>query len=154
MTTLPSPVRLDRSPCGGARSVQRLGEALSTTAVDIASRYFQWLGSQLWGSVRAECVAPGRYDLKLLGIRTIALSIAVETDKVARFEVTGGALAKAGKGVFEFRMVGEAPTTFAILDAFHPRLPWWVYARTQARLHAWLMERFARSLTPKPGPQP
>ena len=66
----------------------------------------------------------------------------------ALFEVSGGLLAGRAIGFprLEFRTVPGGDHALAAVHEFHPRLPWWLYAHTQARGHQWVMRRFERHL--------
>ena len=66
----------------------------------------------------------------------------------ALFEVTGGLLAGQAIGFprLEFRTVPGGEDALAAVHQFRPALPWWIYARTQAYAHVWVMWRFGRHL--------
>ena len=64
------------------------------------------------------------------------------------YEIAGGRLAGQGQGQprLEFRETPDGGHVLAAVQDFHPRLPGWLYASTQARFHLWVMRRYARHL--------
>jgi hypothetical protein len=67
----------------------------------------------------------------------------------ALFEVTGGVLADlehGSAGRLEFRVTPDGEHVLAGVHDFRPRLPWYVYALTQAPLHLLVMRSFGRHL--------
>ena len=46
----------------------------------------------------------------------------------------------------EFRLTPDRGHVIAAVQDFHPRLPWWLYVWTQAKLHAFVMWGFGRHL--------
>jgi len=64
------------------------------------------------------------------------------------FYITGGVLSLDVEppGRLEFRVFRELGVVMAAIHGYGPRLPWWLYASTQARVHLWVMRAFGRHL--------
>ena len=63
------------------------------------------------------------------------------------FYIVGGVLVKRKDyGWLEFRQVNNKNLTIAVIHEFSPNLPWQIYVRTQAPLHAFVMNKFSKSL--------
>jgi len=94
------------------------------------------------------------------GLSRPLLGLTFRTDRSgpdrALFEITGGVLAGPAIGFprLEFRTIPGDGDALAAVHEFRPRLPWWIYARTQAYAHAWIMWRFARHLARVAGGAP
>lgn len=59
------------------------------------------------------------------------------------FYISGGWLVKRfDYGWLEFRDVMDGKHIISAIHEFVPRLPWYVYVNTQARVHLWVMNRF------------
>ena len=70
----------------------------------------------------------------------------------ALYYVTGGVLAKVHeKGRFEFRETVDKKNLIIALHNFRPRLPWYLYAYTQAIFHVFVMKLFGRYMEFKAG---
>ncbi len=134
-----------------ARSVQRLPLPPGRDAAWLAAEYAAWLPEALRGLVRVERTGTGLFFLAR-GVRRPLLELSYRADRSgpsrALFGVTGGLLAGRGIGFprLEFRTVPGGRDALAAVHEFRPRLPWWLYTRTQARAHAWVMWRFGRHL--------
>lgn len=134
-----------------ARSVQRLPLPSGRDASWVADEYAAWLPRVLWPFLRVE-VEGTVTRIGVRGIREPLLQLELRSDRSgpdrALFEVSGGLLARAGTETprLEFRCVPDGRHVLAAVQDFHPRLPWWLYASTQARLHVWVMRRFAAHL--------
>lgn len=147
------------------RSVQRMTLPNGRDAAWAAHTYMRWLPRALRSIVfvdvdgNGRCVfylGPRRYGLQLL-----VLDYAPERSGPDRqlLYVTGGILfTPAGPGVrparFELRQILDGRTLITAIHDFHPRLPWLIYAATQALFHAWVMSRFRRHLARSPGSLP
>jgi len=148
-------IRRDRR----VRSVQRLPLPAGQTATAVAQTYLRWLPRFFASWIRADVddagVTPRLCRFRLRGLRPpiLILRFSPERSPADRplFYVTGGALARApARGRLEFREMtderGGARFLLAALHDFVPRLPWWLYQATQAWVHVWTMNRFARYL--------
>ncbi len=134
-----------------ARSVQRLPLPPGRDALWLAAEYAAWLPEALRGLVRVTRSEKG-LEFFAGGIRRPLLELTFRSDrsgpKRALFEVTGGLLAGRAIGFprLEFRTVPGGEDALAAVHQFRPRLPWWIYTRTQAYAHVWVMWRFGRHL--------
>jgi uncharacterized protein YbjT (DUF2867 family) len=132
-----------------ACSVQRLPLPARFAANDLAHEYVRWLPRLLRPFIAVDFDG-SRCAIRWRGVAQplLALSLRADGSDRALFAVTGGLLAGARVGTprLEFRVVDEGTCALAALQDFHPRLPWWLYARTQARTHAFVMARFGRHL--------
>jgi uncharacterized protein YbjT (DUF2867 family) len=135
------------------RSVQRLRLPKGRDAAWVAEEYPRWLQRVLPGLLRVE-----REDDQLrLGLRGIRRPMLVlRRDEVGGeserylFRVVGGLLAAPhpqGDPRLEFRTTPDGRHVLAALQDFEPRLPWWIYAWTQAPLHAGIMSAYRRFLS-------
>lgn len=135
-----------------ARSVQRFDLPPGRDAVWAGEEYPRWLERALPGVIRVE-----RTDREVrLGIRGLARPLLVLTHRVDRSDsgryllgVTGGllaGLAPRGDPRIEFRTTPDGRHVVAALQDFEPRLAWWIYAFTQAYLHAAVMAGYGRFL--------
>jgi hypothetical protein len=123
----------------------------------VAERYATWLIEFLYPVIRVERDALGSLKLLLrLGFKRwswplLELRYAAERSSSQRqlFYIQGGLLLSsraAAKGRFEFREVLHRQHVMAGIFDFVPALPWWIYMRTQAILHVFVMWAFKREL--------
>ena len=63
------------------------------------------------------------------------------------FYISGGALARKVQppGRLEFRLFPESQCLIASIHGFAPRLPWWFYWCTQAKIHLFVMWAFGKA---------
>ena len=128
-----------------ARSVQRLPLPPGRDAAWVAHAYLRWLqGMAPWLLAVEE--EDNEFQLRIRGLSTPLLKLELDqekahTDRVV-FRVAGGLLASpnpAGEPRLEFRPAPDGHSVLAALQDFEPRLPWWIYAATQAQLHRAVM---------------
>jgi hypothetical protein len=67
------------------------------------------------------------------------------------YYITGGLLARVRphepvRGRLEFRVVLGGSHVLAAIHDFEPRLPWFIYTLTQAKVHLFIMKAFSRHL--------
>jgi hypothetical protein len=66
------------------------------------------------------------------------------------FYISGGWLVKRyDSGWLEFRGVLDDRYILTAIHDFVPRLPWFIYVNTQAKIHLWVMNRFKNYLEKK-----
>ena len=131
--------------------MQRLTLPRGWDALWLAGEFAAWLPEGLRGLLRVVRTDTGLHFLAV-GSRKPLLELSFRPDRSgpdrALFEVSGGVL--NGKPIgfprLEFRVVPADGEALAALHQFRPRLPWWLYVRTQAYAHAWVMWRFGRHL--------
>jgi uncharacterized protein YbjT (DUF2867 family) len=136
-----------------ARSVQRFKLPAGRDALWVGEEYPRWLERTLRGLLKATHDGD-QLKLKIRGMRRPMLIL--EREKTSSgsgryiLHVTGGLLAQAdphGDPRLEFRMTPDGRHVLAALQDFEPRLPWWIYAFTQARLHSAVMSAYRRYLS-------
>jgi hypothetical protein len=134
-----------------ARSVQRLPLPSGRDALWLASEFAAWLPRALRGLVRVTRTEEG-LEFFAVGLPWPLLALTFRPDRSgsnrALYEVSGGLLAGRALGLprLEFRTIPDRSGAMAAVHDFSPRLPWWIYTRTQAYGHLWVMWRFARHL--------
>lgn len=135
-----------------AQSIQRLPIPGGWPAPRVANEYLAWLPRLLRRLLRVERDGPtARFFL--LGGRRPALELTFLPERSdptrAVFAVSGGWLVRDDgepPGRLEFLLAPDGGHVIAGVQEFRPRLPWFVYAWSQARVHLWVMERFGRHL--------
>lgn len=134
-----------------ARSVQRMPVPPGRDARWLAEEYLRWLPRFLRPALRV--VVEGKQArIHLRGIRKSLLDLMPDEQRSspdrALFLVTGGLLAAPSEGVarLEFRLVAGGGEAIAAVHDYRPRMPWWLYAATQARGHELVMRAFGRHL--------
>lgn len=136
------------------RSVQRLPLPPGRDAAWVAREYTHWLPRFVRPLVQVE--RDGTLVLlRARGVPRPLLELELETARSgperSLFAIRGGLLAAApagGAGLprLEFRATPDGTHVLAAVQDFRPRLPWWLYRQTQARLHALVMWAFGRHL--------
>lgn len=130
------------------RSVQRLPNPHGHTATYVARLYQRWLpiffrtliNVDTDGDVSVFRVGP----VPLLQLQFIPDR---SDDDRQLFYVNGGKLVRRkDHGWLEFRRVLDDKYIISAIHEFVPSLPWAVYVTTQARAHAWVMDRFGKYL--------
>lgn len=142
------------SPAASAvvRSVQRLPLPPHRDAAWVAAEYMRWLPRGLRPLLRVEVDEARFCRFYLRPLRTPLLELTFSAGRSAPdrqlFYITGGLLAtQGGRGRLEFR---ETPDGHSVLSAIHdyrPRLPWLIYAASQAVFHLGVMRAFGRHLS-------
>lgn len=134
-----------------ARSVQRLPLPRAFDAERVAREYESWLvdflpvlrARRTGEHVVTFYLAP----LAFWPLLVLAYSPSASGPERALMYVAGGALARPhDRGRLEFTQVPERLEVLAAVHDFHPRLPWWLYVLTQAKVHRAVMWAYARHL--------
>lgn len=135
------------------RSVQRMVLPADWSAEQIAIEYGQWLTRSFRGLLNVEKTDAGTLHFYALGKRILLLELTPtpftrENQRRRAFYISGGVLNRSVEppGRFEFRAFPETGYLIASIHGFSPALPWWLYARTQAVIHLWVMRAFGRHL--------
>jgi nucleoside-diphosphate-sugar epimerase len=131
------------------RSVQRLGQ-ISLDENKVGEEYFKWLPKHMRGLLRAEKNGD-QITFSLLGANLVLLVLKRihKTDDLDRmkFHIVGGLLTKTtDTGWLEFRSVSDGKYLLSSINEFVPSLPWFVYKYTQAPVHEYVMNEFAKYL--------
>ena len=135
------------------RSVQRMYLPEGWTAEDVAQEYGDWLTLRFKGLLTVSQGDKGQiyFDWRWPGMRLLRLELTPFSSKGDRrraFYITGGVLARSPEppGRLEFRIFPDEKFLIAAIHGYEPRLPWWVYSLTQARVHLFVMRCFGRHL--------
>lgn len=133
------------------RSVQRMVLPKNYDAWKVGREYLSWLPKVFVILFRTE--REGSVErIFLRGIRRplLVLEFSVErsTPDRALFYIRGGLLSHTqGRGRFEFREINKKQEILAAIHDYRPKLPWYIYIFSQARLHRWVMTAFGRHLS-------
>jgi uncharacterized protein YbjT (DUF2867 family) len=135
------------------RSVQRMPLPAGWDAQTVAKEYGRWLTRRLGGLVNVKRTQTGVLRFEGPGGRGCWLELTPTpftraNQRRCAFYISGGWLARPVEpaGRFEFRLFPENGCLLASIHGFSPRLPWWVYASTQALIHLAVMRAFGRHL--------
>lgn len=144
--------KLNRSRIRAAkqvRSVQRMELPEGWDAEAVASAYGEWLTGTFRGWIRVQRDGQGvlRFQLKFPACDLLVLTPTPFSRRGTRrraFYISGGLLALPTDppGRFEFRVFPELGICITAIHGYSPRLPWWLYVLTQARVHLWIMKAF------------
>ncbi|HBR93445.1 MAG TPA: hypothetical protein DEA90_04700 [Opitutae bacterium] len=135
------------------RSVQRMPLPVGLDAQQISQEYDRWLSRRFANLIHAETDQLGvvRFyaffkRLKLLQLTPTPWTVG--NQRRCAYYISGGYLAADVEppGRFEFRLFPSNQCIIASIHGFAPKLPWYLYALTQAPLHAWVMHAFSRHL--------
>ncbi|MEM7672866.1 MAG: hypothetical protein AAF212_05950, partial [Verrucomicrobiota bacterium] len=136
------------------RSVQRMSLPGDVDAQEMATEYGEWLTRVFRGFIRVTRNEEGVLRFCIFRDNWVLLELTPTPFSAnhpirCAFYITGGILARdvSPKGRFEFRIFPSIGISVASIHGFAPRLPWLVYANTQARAHLWVMQAFGRYLS-------
>jgi uncharacterized protein YbjT (DUF2867 family) len=133
------------------RSIQRLPNTRHQSALWIANRYKVWLPTFFSFLIRAEENSRGDLGFFLASGKKPMLQLTWIPDrsdiKRQLFYISGGWLVKRfDYGWLEFREVLGGKYVISAIHEFVPRLPWFIYILTQAKIHLWVMRNFRKYL--------
>ncbi|GAB5559905.1 MAG: NAD(P)H-binding protein [Synoicihabitans sp.] len=135
------------------RSVQRMMLPANWSAEQVAIEYGRWLTRSFRGLLNVERTDSGVLHFYALGKRLLLLELTPtpltrDNQRRRAFYISGGILNRSVEppGRFEFRAFPENGCLVASIHGFSPALPWWLYAKTQAVIHLWVMRAFGRHL--------
>jgi len=135
------------------RSVQRMVLPPSETAETIAPAYFPWLQSFLRPLIRSSQPDSSTWRLSLFmrGLCLIEFRHSDERSTPDRqlYYISKGLLARTAgnsKGRIEFREMLDRHCLIIAIHDFTPMLPWFLYSRSQAPFHLFVIRRFGRAL--------
>ncbi|MDX5338633.1 MAG: epimerase [Cyclobacteriaceae bacterium] len=136
------------------RSIQRIPNLGRNSALWVANRYKIWLPGFLKKIIRSNVRSDNEMGFYLLGTSKPMLQLTMIPDRSDQkrqlFYITGGWLVERyDYGWLEFREVLEGKYILTAIHEFVPRLPWFVYVYTQARIHLWIMNQFRKYLEGK-----
>ncbi len=129
------------------RSIQRMTNKNRRSASWVAHRYNIWLPSFFRFLINAENTVNGDIGFHLLWFKKPMLQLTLIPDRSDEerqlFYITGGWLVRRfDYGWLEFRGVLGNKYIISAIHEFVPRLPWFIYIITQAKIHLWVMNRF------------
>ncbi|MEQ8352447.1 MAG: NAD(P)H-binding protein [Leptospiraceae bacterium] len=140
------------------RSVQRLPLPDQKNAIYLAELYPIWLQSKLRPFLKIKRNPDsGVVGFYVLGLKLLELTLSQERSDPTRqlYYVTGGLLAASNsRGRLEFRTIPSLNCALSAVHSFQPALPWYIYKFTQAPVHLWVMNAFARFLATYSNPVP
>ncbi|MBD3629322.1 NAD(P)H-binding protein [Cyclobacterium sp.] len=133
------------------RSIQRLPNTMGKTAYWAANRYKVWLPTFFKAIITAKEDQKGRVCFYLFFFQKPMLELSwvkVRSDKKRQlFYISGGWLVgRADYGWLEFREVLCGKYIITAIHEFVPKIPWYLYVNTQARIHLWVMNRYGKYL--------
>jgi hypothetical protein len=136
------------------RSLQRMTNLGRHNALWVAERYALWLPFFFRYIIRGKLRGTEVLGFHLLWDKEPMLELTHVPDRSDSqrqlFYITGGWLVKRyDYGWLEFREVLDSKYIISAIHEFAPRLPWFIYVNTQARLHLWVMSRFQKYLEKK-----
>jgi hypothetical protein len=136
------------------RSLQRMTNLGRHNALWVAERYALWLPYYFRFFIRGKVSGTDVLGFHLLWDKKPMLELTHVPDRSDSqrqlFYITGGWLVKRyDYGWLEFREVLDSKYIISAIHEFAPRLPWFIYINTQARLHLWVMNRFQKYLEKK-----
>jgi uncharacterized protein YbjT (DUF2867 family) len=136
------------------RSLQRMTNLGRHNALWVAERYALWLPFFFRYIIRGKLRGTEVLGFHLLWGKEPMLELTHVPDRSDSqrqlFYITGGWLVKRyDYGWLEFREVLDSKYIISAIHEFAPRLPWFIYINTQARLHLWVMNRFQKYLEKK-----
>jgi uncharacterized protein YbjT (DUF2867 family) len=143
---LPTYIRT-KSAKNTVRSIQRMKNVHGDSAIWVANRYNLWLPSFFKFLINGKNNGNGAIGFHLLNGKKPMLELTMIPDRSDEdrqlFYITGGWLVRRfDYGWLEFRGVLDNRYMISAIHEFVPRLPWFIYLNTQARLHLWVMNRF------------
>jgi len=133
------------------RSIQRLPNTLGKSAYWAANRYKVWLPIFFKSIIIAKEDKDKVISLFVFFIKSPMLQLSWVKDRSDKkrqlFYITGGWLvSRTNYGWLEFREVLGGKYIISAIHEFVPKIPWFFYVNTQARLHLWVMNRYAKYL--------
>ncbi len=129
------------------RSIQRMENVHGNSATWVANRYNIWLPSFFKFLINGKNNGNGAICFYLLNGNNPMLEMTLIPDRSDEdrqlFYITGGWLVQRfDYGWLEFRGVLDNRYMISAIHEFVPRLPWFIYLNTQAKIHLWVMNRF------------
>ncbi len=136
------------------RSIQRMQNTNGHSATWVGNRYNIWLPTFFSFLINGKTSENGELGFHLLWGKKPMLQLTMIPDRSDEdrqlFYITGGWLVKRfDYGWLEFRGVLNGRYIISAIHEFVPRLPWFIYINTQARIHLWVMNRFKHYLEEK-----
>ena len=138
------------------RSIQRMSLPKGWDASNVAEAYRSWLPRYLKKILLAERENRGGLGFYLRFPRIKLLHLEhldnpSESEELEIFSISSGLLVKSVNtpGRFEFRVIPETSCVVAAIHGYAPKIPWYIYEFTQAKIHLFVMQRFGKHLSHK-----
>lgn len=136
------------------RSVQRMSLPPGWRASHVATDYGDWLTRSFLTIIRVKRSADGRLRFIFSPMRLTLLELTptpftVGSERRRAFYISGGVLVRSDvepKGRFEFRIFPEIGCVIAAIHDYPPRLSWFLYSLTQAKVHLLVMRAYGKRL--------
>lgn len=133
------------------RSVQRLVLPNGKTGSWVAEEYIRWLPRFLSPLIKIKIQAEQiTISLVFLKLTFLVLehqpSLHSQPNQKSYKIVTGILVGNKNQGLLEFKEFLNRTVVLAAIHDYKPALPWFIYQKTQAVLHLWVMNAFARHL--------
>ncbi len=153
--TLPTPQAFKRHShrwdAKKVQSVQRMHLPRGATASWVSASYILWLPRFLKHILHVDVSPEGKCVFYLFSRSWVLLILELSHDRSHEdrpiFYIRGGFLDKgSAKARFEFREVMGGEWVLAAIHDFEPKLPWFIYLMTQAKVHLYVMDQFAQFL--------
>lgn len=128
------------------RSFQRITNPDRMSAGKMADLYIKWLPNAFKNILNVK-EADDIIKFRFGGLTLLQLHHVPERSSENRhlFYITGGVLVRrVDYGWLEFRNVLQRQFTITAIHEFIPRLPWFIYTNTQAKIHLWVMRSFSK----------
>ena len=144
------------------RSVQRMPLPKGWNAKGVSEAYSRWLTRTSGTLINVQETNTGTLRFVWRWPRVCLLELhpsdlTSEENFRRVYYIRGGLLTRSNDpphGRFEFRVVDEGKSVVAAIHEYAPRLPWWIYEFTQAKIHLLVMLAFAAHLSSLNGPKP
>jgi uncharacterized protein YbjT (DUF2867 family) len=132
------------------RSIQRLPLPAGRDAAWVLEEYLAWLPRYLAPFIKVSIEA-GRIRFSIFAKNPALLEMEINEersgdDRVLLYITRGLLVSRANQGRLEFRITRDRKNALAAIHNYTPSLPWYIYTFTQARLHLFVMNAFARHL--------
>ena len=145
---LPERRKKEETERNTVRSIQRLPNPQRHTATYVARIYQRWLPIFFRTLINVDTDGDTSV-FRLAGVPLLQLQFIPDRSDDDRqlFYVNGGKLVRRkDHGWLEFRRVLDDRYIISAIHEFVPSLPWAVYVTTQAKAHAFVMDRFGKYL--------
>jgi uncharacterized protein YbjT (DUF2867 family) len=131
-------------------SIQRVCSPFKDDAKALSTFYFKWVTKVLSPFIQVKERGSSVHFVFLGMFILLEITKSTERSKKGRtlYYVTQGSLAKKStlNGRFEFRWIECSQCALIALQDFRPALPWFIYKYTQAIVHLYIMNKFAKKL--------
>jgi uncharacterized protein YbjT (DUF2867 family) len=132
------------------RSVQRLPLPAGKDAAWILNQYTAWLPRFLAPIIKVD-IKESRVRFSMFTQKPVLLEMnrsdeRSNDDRVLLYIDKGLLASKVDRGRLEFRVALDRRCVLAAIHEYRPALPWFLYKYTQAKVHLFVMNAFARHL--------